>query len=381
MTEDGKDDGGDVEDEFETLLRRGLTAEGSRLKGVPPPSPEDLLLMERWEAQKRSSENLDRARERRHREQHTLLHSDVRLIRGAEHAPRFVERHNYLLISEIYIIAVEILTGNTEQVDRLLGIVASDAELMQRLRQRGLLDSLQAAAATCKSAPGTLLQVVYRIAEDLGFFVKKYSTEHEAAYLESSDTVVSELTIPKAPGSMERLATADCQGRLPRMDAEKPIMDMPDVARGDRIFDPAFVQNMHTHPQRYAIVDDITSVVPNSGHAGLARNFVFDTTIKVINPLRGEHAIEDFAAEIALIEGLERPDGSAIMLRDLPGNTKPVKNEHSLQAHIHSRWDARLAFYLSNRRVPFQIGDQQYHIIMGWLVHFLSLSSAKKKEK
>lgn len=355
---------GDLNSQFERKIDSGV-----RL-GLEQPSPEDVLFLQVWSLREQVRETVELGRARVLREQDSLLKSQIHILKDASHAPKLAERHNSLLISPQFIAVMELLAGGLQAMDAVRNLFANDQRMLARLQRVKTASDID-----------VFVQDLHKIAEKYGFFVSHYSPEYEEKRLMDPNFLIVETDIPNN-GKNDRIAIADCQICIPETNVTEPVFELPNPELGDRNFEPHFVDYIRDHPSSFAVVEDITCAAQynNSGYAGITRNKGFHVISTQLNPERGEaHQIKFAGAAIAMLLGIRRPDGTEVLLQNLPGLPKPVKNERSLQAHTHSRHEARLSYFLNNRLLPFTVGGQQYQIVVGWLMHFLSLTPRAKK--
>lgn len=219
-------------------------------------------------------------------------------------------------------------------------------------------------------------------AKGSGFFLMQYSDELMRQHLLSPNYVIAEASgiHPDPVLGMKKVKAADCQCALPDAksvaDGCTPVIEMPDTAAGDTILEEDLVNRLRENPGCFAEVKDIVTSLSMGKLmlAGAARRCAFRHIVQEVNPQRGAFPIEEVAASIAQIKGIELPDGTRLLLKDFQQNS--IKNERSVDIHMNGTYPAVLAFILKDRKVPVIMDGQMYYIIVSWLeyVHNIRVS-------
>lgn len=296
-----------------------------------------------------------------------LLTTSVDIIKRPEDALRLAERHNSLVVSDDFIVAMELLAGNQQSLDRLAPL------LEPRLRDRVMLAKKKPEEAMM------ILSDLYTLGGDHGFFVKRYSEEYECSRITSDEFLITEGSVPDPLQPARRIPVADCQIRIPAPNETVPLVEGP-CNPGDVVYDPDLVQSILHKPNCVAVMEDITCAreFDNRGIAGVVRHAGYSLIQNTVNQQRKGAEIEKVAAAIAGLQGIIRPDGSRIMLRDYMGNGV-LLNYRSMVAHTKSRYQAHLAYYQDQRPVSVQIGAEEYKILVRWYMHFQPVVSMYQK--
>ena len=222
-----------------------------------------------------------------------------------------------------------------------------------------------------------------------GFFLMRYSEEMEKKRLcpgkkywqhDPEKKPIPEYIVaeawgrhpdPKNPLNNERVVAADCQIHLPLPSKDvPPVVEMP--YEGDEFRDEAFVKYLEEHPYAVGIIEDLVCEQRMAelrlASVALSKGL---RHIQVANENRKIFNITHVTAAIADLCGVIKPDGKEIRLKqDLL--VPPVCNERSRHVFSHFRSEFvtpfRTVYILKNRTVPVLYQNQQYEIIVDWIV-------------
>jgi len=202
-----------------------------------------------------------------------------------------------------------------------------------------------------------------------GFFLMPYDDAFEMQRLSSPQSVIVEASGRAASEEHQYhnqiVPAADCQCVLPLASTDAPIvLEMP--IAGDNVYEEDIVEELTTNPWLFGEVKDIATSMDmqNMRLAGAARSAAFDHIKNTINLERGEYGVNYIGACIAQVRGIERPDGTQILLKNF--REESIKNQRSLDVHENGRYPAFRAFKLQHRKVPATVDGQNYSIIVSW---------------
>lgn len=232
------------------------------------------------------------------------------------------------------------------------------------------------------------LELQRLVAKEDGVFVFPYPDELEerricAAYPGGS----KEYLVVEASGSHYKHGhmrygaprpAADAQFRLPEARYEAtPVFSIPDIARrpvADAITNPKILERILERPQAVAQLDDIATD-PEMAKMGLAWNAIdagLRHIVEVLNPQRGDHAIEYVVAEIVSIRGMILKEGNHELFfnDEIPGtsimnNRSWVVLDHFNNDYVKSFDDA---WTLQNREIPVEGHSHVKSLIANWYV-------------
>lgn len=348
---------------MEKAMLQVLSQEGDNLPVGPHDDAEAVAAVRAWQLDKIRRELDGSGREKRD-QLRQLLNTDVKLLKGSEHAERLAERHNSMLISPELIAFLE-LSSEHPDMD-----VVRDALEQVRVQGRnsGPLMELIAGRISMQDFRKHLI----RIANTIGFFLEKYSSELEKNRLESGEYVVGETEL-NHPETADRVAVADCQVRYPAPGATAAVFELPDPAR-DMVWNQALVDEMLKSPSTFVSEDDIACIpeASDNRNAGYARTAVYNYILNELNPNRDDaDQIEKAVAMIALVQGIERPSGERLYFHGSPKGG--LLNGKSVTAHVQSQYGAELAYQLNDRTITFVIAGKEYKILVTWMAYVQDL--------
>lgn len=305
------------------------------------------------------------------RNMETLLQTRIAILKGREHAARLAGRHNEMVISEEFIAALELLKGN-----------ASGARVIAETTGEwnpAMADTIMRAHSQ-ENGGARLLKNLFKIANESGFFLSRYSEEYERERLEDPNYLIVEGSIPRPGKPGNTMSIADSQVRLTPAGAQESVCPLPQ--HGDSVVDFDRVVELQEHPGQFGLMEDIACVRQHSqkGYAGFVRDRAFEHIRNDINPQRPEgQEIRQVGAAIAGLLGFERPDGSKVLLSEVK-DTRLLINQHSWIAHEKSRYPGIHSYTLHNRRLPVQIGEETYKLLVRWYMFFQPVIPLEKKD-
>lgn len=231
------------------------------------------------------------------------------------------------------------------------------------------------------------LELQHLSAKDGGVFVFPYSDELERRRITATHPDGSnEYLIVEASGSHYKQGhmrygapkpAADAQFRLPEARyGAAPVFTVPDATRSpaaDDLTNKTILEQILERPHAVAQIEDIATD-PDMGKMGLASHAIdagLKHIVEVLNPRRGDHAIEYIVAEIVSIRGMILKGGLELFLDDEIEGTA-ILNGRSMVVfdHFQSRYVKSFApaWTLQNRIVPVEDHDHVESLIANWYV-------------